>query len=393
MASVTAADYGKSVLLLEKNDILGKKLLITGKGRCNVTNNCPIETLMENIPTNPRFLYSAFSTFDSSDTISFFERLGVPLKTERGNRVFPVSDNAKDIVNAFESAVKVRSVTVKKAEAKSLIISDGCIQGVKCAGGDYESNSVLIATGGRSYPKTGSTGAGYEFARQAGHTVTPIRASLVPMTIKEKYCSEMMGLSLRNVKLYLDDSKSGKQIYCEQGEMLFTHFGISGPIVLSAGSHIREMQSERYKVRIDMKPALDDATLDARIQRDFSEYKNRDFANSLGKLLPAKMIPVVVSLSGIQPEKKVNSVTKEERRQLVSLIKAFPLTVTGFRPVDEAIITGGGVSVKEIDPKTMQSKLVKGLYFAGEVIDCDAYTGGFNLQIAISTGCLAGINM
>lgn len=393
MASITAADYGKSVLILERNDRLGKKLLITGKGRCNVTNNCDIDRFMANIPTNPRFLYSAYSNFNSQDCINFFENLGVKLKTERGNRVFPVSDKALEIVSAIEDAVKERNITVKNVRATGLIIEDGTVKGVTCKEGSFYADSVLIATGGKSYPKTGSDGDGYKFAMQAGHTVIPQKASLVPIVTEEKYCADMMGLSLKNVTLTLKNQTTGKQIYSELGEMLFTHFGVSGPLVLSASSQIKSLDKNKYIFEIDLKPALDEKTLDARLQRDLSENSNKDFINSLSKLLPTKMIPVVVKLSGIPGEKKVNQISKQERQALMRLLKAFPLTVKEFRPIDEAIITCGGVKTSEISPKTMESKLVKGLYFAGEVIDVDGYTGGFNLQIAFCTAYTAAINM
>ncbi len=393
MAAVTSAMMGKKVLILERNDRLGKKLLITGKGRCNVTNNCDNVTLMNNIPCNGKFLYSAFSQFCSQDTIDFFERNGVELKTERGNRVFPKSDHAKDIVVAFEKAVKDCAITVKNVRVKSLIIENNVIKGVKADNGEFYANSVLIATGGKSYPLTGSSGDGYDFAKQAGHSIVPIVPSLVPIVTEEKYPADMMGLSLKNVTLTVYDKEEKKPIFSEQGEMLFTHFGVSGPLVLSASSHIRKMQQDRYTLKIDLKPALSEEQLDARILRDFGEQLNREFSNSLGKLLPSKMITIIINLTGIPPTTKINSITKEQRHRLISVIKAFPLTVKCFRPVEEAIITSGGVKVNEISPKTMESKLVKGLYFAGEVIDCDAYTGGFNLQIAFSTGYVAGMNM
>ena len=391
VAGITAARMGRSVIIFEKNEKIGRKLRITGKGRCNVTNNCTNEELLNNVPVNPRFLYSAFSGFNSQDVMDFFEQLGVPLKTERGNRVFPVSDNAQDVVDALERELKNLGVKIINRKVTKLIIADGICEGVVAGGKEYSSQSVLIATGGKSYPNTGSTGDGYVFAESAGHTVTPIYPSLVPLVSIEKYCAEMMGLSLRNVAVKLYDGE--KLIYDEQGEMLFTHFGVSGPLILSASSHIRKMERGRYKIRIDLKPALDMKQLDLRIQRDFSENQNRDFINAIRKLLPAKLIPVAVRLSGIPAEQKVNAITKEQRKAFAELIKAFPITIADFRPIDEAIITSGGISVKEINPKTMESKLVSGLYFAGEVIDVDAYTGGFNLQIAFSTAYSAGLNM
>lgn len=394
MAAITAAGYGKSVLLLEKGKRCGFKLSITGKGRCNVTNNCTREEFFENIPTNPKFLFSAYSRFSSQDCMDFFERLGVPLKTERGNRVFPVSDKAEDIVAALVQACRDYGVDTVFKRAEEIIIEDGAVKGVKCFGGTvYHADSVLIACGGASYPKTGSDGDGYRLAEKAGHSITEIRPSLIPIVSDDEYCSEMMGLSLKNCTLTLKDMQNGKTVYTEMGEMLFTHFGVSGPIVLSASSHIPKIEKGRYKIFIDLKPALDEKKLDERILRDFGEIPNRIFANSLSKLLPAKMIPVVVKLSGIDGQKQVNAVTKQERTALVTLLKAFPVSVDGFRPISEAIVTGGGVNTSEVSPKTMESKIVKGLYFAGEVLDLDAYTGGFNLQIAFSTGYCAGMNM
>ena len=388
-AAVWAARMGKSVLIFDKNEKLGRKLRITGKGRCNVTNNSSLEEHMKNIPVNPRFMYSAFSAFGAEDVMAFFEELGVPLKTERGNRVFPVSDRADDIADALASEMHRLGVKVIKKRVTKLIIEDGSCCGVCAAGEEYRASSVLIACGGKSYPNTGSTGDGYTLAESAGHTVTELKPSLVPLTSPDKFCAELMGLSLRNVTLTLYDRE--KPVYSELGEMLFTHFGLSGPLVLSASSHIRDMQPNRYSVQIDLKPALDAEQLDARIQRDFAENLNRDFINGIRKLLPAKLIPVAVKLSGIAPEQKVNGITKEQRRKFGELLKAFPVRVSGFRPIDEAIVTSGGVSVKEIDPKTMESKLCRGLFFAGEVIDVDAYTGGFNLQIAFSTAYAAAL--
>lgn len=391
LAAVQAARYGKSVLLFEKNDHLGRKLRITGKGRCNVTNNSPTEEHMKNIPVNPRFLYSAFSNFDSQDVMNFFEELGVPLKTERGNRVFPVSDNANDIADALAREMKKLGVKVINKRVTKLLTENSAVTGVRAGGEDYSASAVLIACGGKSYPNTGSTGDGYTLAESVGHTVTELKPSLVPLVSPDKYCAELMGLSLRNVTLKLMDGE--KLLYSELGEMLFTHFGVSGPLVLSASSHIRDMMPNRYKLVIDLKPALSAEQLDARIQRDFAENLNRDFSNGIRKLLPAKLVPVAVKLSGIPAEQKVNSITKEQRRKFGELIKAFPVRISSFRPIDEAIVTSGGISTKEINPKTMESKLVSGLYFAGEVIDVDAYTGGFNLQIAFSTAYTAAINM
>ncbi len=391
-ASIISARMGRKVILFEKNERIGRKLRITGKGRCNLTNNCTNDELMNNIPVNPRFLYSAFSAFSPQDTMDFFESLGVPLKTERGRRVFPISDNANDIADALEKEMKKCGVKIIHETVKHILTDDNVCTGVITSSGkEYNAQSILIATGGKSYPLTGSTGDGYRMAEELGHTVTNIYPSLVPLVIREKYCSEMMGLSLRNVNLKLFDRE--KCIFSEQGEMLFTHFGMSGPLVLSASSHIRDMQSGRYRISIDLKPALSEQQLDKRIQRDFAENQNRDFINAIRNLLPAKMIPVAVRLSGIPADKKANSITKEERHKFAELIKNFTFNIENFRPVEEAIITSGGIPVREINPKTMESRLVSGLFFAGEVIDVDAYTGGFNLQIAFSTAYSAGINM
>lgn len=393
MAAITASGLGKNTLLLEKMNRCGKKISITGKGRCNVTNNCTSDDFFANIPTNPRFLYSAYAGFNSQDCMDFFERLGVPLKTERGNRVFPISDKAEDIVRALEQGCEDHGVKKIFSKVTEIITEDGEVRGVKCGSRTYLAPSVLLATGGKSYPGTGSDGDGYRFAEELGHTVTDIKPSLVPIESDDDYCRDMMGLSLKNVVLTLKDTVKNKDIFSEMGEMLFTHFGVSGPLVLSASSHIPQIESGRYVFYIDLKPALDEKKLDERILRDFKEIPNRIFANSLSKLLPSKMIPTVVKLSGIDGEKQVNSVTKQERQRLVSLLKAFPVHIRSFRPIAEAIVTSGGVKVSEVSPKTMESKLVKGLYFAGEILDVDGYTGGFNLQIAFSTGCLAGENM
>lgn len=390
-AAVWAARFGKSVIVFEKNERLGRKLRITGKGRCNVTNNSPVEEHMRNIPVNSRFLYSAYSSFDAESTMAFFEELGVPLKTERGNRVFPVSDNAHDIADALAREMKKLCVKVVNAQVTQLLAENGAVRGVRAGGREYESGSVLIACGGKSYPATGSTGDGYKLAESVGHTVTELKPCLVPLVSPDKYCAELMGLSLRNVTLSLYDGN--KEIFSELGEMLFTHFGVTGPLVLSASSHIKDMKPNRYTLKIDLKPGLTPEKLDERIQRDFSENLNRDFVNGIRKLLPAKLLPIAARLAEIPEELKINSVTKEQRRRFGELIKAFPVRISAFRPIDEAIVTGGGVSVKEINPKTMESKLVSGLFFAGEVIDTDAYTGGFNLQIAFSTAYSAAVNM
>lgn len=391
--AIALSRLGVRCTVLERNERLGRKLLITGKGRCNVTNNCDAETVMKNIPRNPKFLYSALQSFAPSDTMRFFEELGVKLKTERGGRVFPVSDKAQTIVSALENEAKRLGVKIINERAAELIIDNGIARGVKCKSGEYLSDRVIVATGGSSYPATGSTGDGYSLARMAGHTVMPIRAALVPMVTKESECAQMAGLSLKNVTLSLIDTKKNKVIYSELGEMLFTHFGISGPLVLTASSHMDGIENKSYAVDIDLKPALTQQQLDARILRDFSQELNRDFSNSLGRLLPSSMIPIIVKRSGIPPETKVNTITKAQRRELVEAIKRYRLHIEALRPVEEAIITRGGVKTSEVSPKTMESKLVRSLYFIGEVLDVDAYTGGFNLQIAFSEAyaCAQGI--
>lgn len=396
MAAGTISGRGKDVAILERNDKPARKVAITGKGRCNVTNNCKeLSELIANVPTNGRFLYSAFSNFMPQDTIDLIEDMGVPLKCERGNRVFPCSDKATDIVDAIVHYGTDDGAQIIHGRAKELIIKDGALKGVRTFDGEeIAADKVIIATGGKSYPLTGSTGDGYELARQAGHTIIEPKPSLVPLNAHEGFCTDLMGLSLRNVTMkVVDTKKKNKIIYDDFGEMLFTHFGVSGPMVLSASSRIRDMEPGRYIISIDLKPALTEEQLDARILRDFSENTNKDFINSLGALLPRKLIPVTVKLSGIRANEKVNQITKEQRHKLVTLLKNFKVTIKSFRPIDEAIVTSGGVKVSEIDPKTMQSKLLPGLYFAGEVIDVDAYTGGFNLQIAFSTGRLAGENV
>ncbi|MBQ9912748.1 MAG: NAD(P)/FAD-dependent oxidoreductase [Clostridia bacterium] len=392
MASGVAAERGKEVLLIEKNDKPARKVMITGKGRCNVTNNCNlINDLIANVPTNGRFMYSAFSRFMPSDTIDFFEDMGVPLKVERGDRVFPESDKASDIVDALNRFSQDADVKRIKGTVKGLIIEDGSVKGVTLENGEsFFSDKVIIATGGASYPLTGSTGDGYKLAEQAGHSVVDIKPSLVPLVCHEGFCSDLQGLSLRNVEITVFDTESYKEIYKDFGEMLFTHFGVSGPLILSASSHMKDIRERKYEIHIDLKPALTYEQLDKRIQRDFLENSNKNFINALDALLPKKLVPVIVRLSGIKPSTKVNQITKEMRAKLVNILKDLKVTVLRFRPIEEAIITSGGVSTKEIDPKTMESKLCKGLYFAGEVIDVDAYTGGFNLQIAFSTGRLAG---
>jgi len=391
MAAVFAANAGARVTLLERGKSCGKKLRITGKGRCNVTNDCALNEFLENVPTNPRFLYGALNFFSTRDVQDFFEARGVPLKVERGRRVFPVSDCAQDIVDALFDACRDAGVTLHRGRAEELILAEGAVRGVRTLEGDeLFSDRVILCTGGLSYPQTGSDGDGYALAKQAGHTVTPLLPSLVPMTCSGWVCPAMQGLSLKNVGLTLVDTATGRVVYEDFGEMMFTHFGVTGPMILSASAHIPDVAVKHYEIRIDLKPALDEKTLDARLLSDFQKYHNKDFQNALDDLLPQKMIPVIVRLSGISPHKKVHSITKEERRTLCELIRAFPVTPNGFRPIREAIVTKGGVSVKEVNPKTMESKLCAGLYFAGEVLDVDAYTGGYNLQIAFSTGALAG---
>ena len=390
IAAGSAAASGARIALVEKNEVFGKKLYITGKGRCNVTNSADMSEFFQSIPVNSRFLYSAFSAFTNEDLLRLLREYGVATKTERGGRVFPASDKSSDVIRALKAYALQKNVTAIQGAVTELLINDGVICGVKLVGGkEIAAKKVIVATGGKSYPQTGSTGDGYRFAKQAGHTVVIPRPSLVPLVTKEKWPADMMGLSLKNAAISMRDT-GGKEVYSDFGEMLFTHYGVSGPMILSASAHLRDIGTNSYSLLIDLKPALDSQTLDKRILRDFSESKNRDFGNSLGKLLPKKLIPVIVSLSKINPHKKVNEVTRGERARLTALFKGLPLTVTGTRPIGEAIITSGGVHVKEINPKTMESKLVGGLYFAGEVLDVDAYTGGFNLQIAFSTGFLAG---
>ena len=391
MASGALASDGFDVILAERNDRPGRKLMITGKGRCNVTNNCTmINELVENVPTNGRFLHSAFSAFMPYDTMDFFESRGVELKIERGERVFPASDKAVDIVDALTSFSKDSGARQIKARVNKLIIDNGQVKGVETEDGEkLFGDAVVVATGGVSYPLTGSTGDGYELARQAGHTVIAPKPSLVPLVCHEGFCSDLQGLSLRNVAISVIDSEKYKEVYRDFGEMLFTHFGVSGPLILSASAHLKDMKPRKYEIHIDLKPALSYEQLDARVQRDFLENSNRNFINALDKLLPKKIVPVVVKLCGVKPSLKVNQVTREMRARLVNILKDIRLTVLDLRPVEEGIVTSGGVNVKEINPKTMESKITKGLYFAGEVIDVDAYTGGFNLQIAFSTGYLA----
>lgn len=401
MAGIQAASRGKQVLILEKMERPGRKLMITGKGRCNVTNCCTVEDFMQNVLSNKRFLYSCLNALNPYEVMSFFEDCGVPLKVERGERVFPVSDHAADIVDALVHKAQETGCRITRACVKNLILKaeengQSTVDGVLTEDGEeLYADAVIIATGGKSYPATGSTGDGYRFARQAGHKVTPLRPSLIPIVCQEKQCRDMMGLSLKNVTLTVVDTVSGKEVFSELGEMLFTHFGVSGPLALSASCHMQPDKNgslDRYKMYIDWKPALSEQQLDARILRDFEQFINKDFINSLGLLLPKKSIQVIASLSKIPFDTKINQITKAQRTALIEVIKAMPLTPKAFRPIEEAIVTAGGVDVSQVNPKTMESKLVHGLYFAGEVLDVDGYTGGFNLQIAFSTGFAAGSN-
>lgn len=390
MAAIQCARLGRKTALIERNEKVGRKLAITGKGRCNVTNNTDRDTVLKNIPRNPRFLYSALSAFSPEDVMNFFEGEGVPLKTERGNRVFPVSDRAYDIVDALYGGLKKCGVTVIRARAEEILTADGAVSGVRTDRGELRAGRVILATGGLSYPVTGSTGDGYRMAERLGHTVVPPKPSLVPIETRED-CAEMMGLSLKNAVLSVRDNEKGKTVFSEMGEMLFTHFGVSGPLVLSASARMEPFREGRYTLLIDLKPALSAEKLDDRIVRDLTERKNSRISNALRKLLPEKIIAPILRYTEISPEKQCNSVTKAERQRLGAAVKGFPLTPTGFRPIAEAVVTDGGIDVREISPKTMESKLVKGLYFAGEVIDVSGFTGGFNLQIAFSTGACAGI--
>ena len=390
MAAIYAADAGGQVTLYERGNACGKKLRITGKGRCNVTNDCTLNEFLQNVPTNPRFLYSALNFLSPEGVQSFFEAGGVPLKVERGRRVFPVSDRAEDIVRCLVEACHQRGVRIEYGRVESLICEEATVRGLVVGGKPVAADCVIVCTGGLSYPRTGSDGDGYRLAKQVGHTVVPTKPSLVPIVSRSKLCAELQGLSLRNVALTVTERQGDKVVYEDFGEMMFTHFGLTGPMILSASAHLPDIESGKYEAHINLKPALDEKMLDARILSDFAKYHNKDFLNALGDLLPQKLIPVAVRLSGIDPRKKVNSITKEERQALLAVIRDLTVSLDGFRPITEAIVTKGGVSVKEINPKTMESKLCAGLYFAGEVLDVDAYTGGYNLQIACSTGALAG---
>lgn len=393
MAAGSAAEAGHYVRLIEQNKILGKKLLITGKGRCNLTNACDdVETLLKNVVTNRRFLYSAFYGFDNFQTMAFFEGQGLKLKTERGGRVFPESDKSADVSAALRRYMSNGGVEIIRDRADDVRTEGGRVSGVMCQKhGFIPSDSVILATGGISYPVTGSTGDGYTFAENLGHTITPLRPSLVPLTVAEDWLTPLSGLSLKNISITVKNS-GGKTVYTDFGEMMLAHFGLTGPVILSASAHLKDMDSEKYTLHLDLKPALSAEKLNERILRDFSGNMNKDLINALDALLPKALIPVVISLCDIDPHKKINSVTSAERARLTELIKNIKFNITGFCPPEQAIITSGGVSVKEINPSTMESKLVRGLFFAGEIIDVDALTGGFNLQIAFSTGRLAGIS-
>ena len=401
MAAATAAEFSDPaetrVLLVEQNDRMGKKLRITGKGRCNLTNDCDNEEFLQNVPTNPRFLYAALSAFDTQDTKAYFEALGVPLKVERGKRVFPVSDKAADVVEALVRHIRELGVQIEYGRVSAILTeeTDGgkpAVRGVRVGGKEIAADAVILCTGGCSYPVTGSDGNGYRLAERLGHTVIQPRPSLVPLVCAGDICGRMMGLSLRNVRLKVVDTRKGKCVYEDFGEMLFTHYGVTGPLILSASAHIPDVESGAYELHINLKPALDAAELDARLLSDFKKYANRDFINALGDLLPLKAIEPVVELSGIDPRRKVNSITREERYALATVLQDLTVTPIRPRPIAEAIITKGGIKVGEVNPGTMESKLTSGLFFAGEILDLDAYTGGFNLQIAFSTARLAGMN-
>ena len=399
MAAITAAENGNEVLIIEKNSTFGKKLLITGKGRCNITSSLYMSEFIKNTPGNGMFLYSAFQNYTNTDIIEFLRKQGLEVKEERGNRIFPVTDKSIDVLNCFEKRIKELNIKyMLNTTVEKILIKNYEVLGLRTNREIIKAEKIILATGGKSYPLTGSTGDGYRIASELGHKITPIRPSLVPLEIYEREeCKKLQGLSLKNVKIKIEEDK--KVIYEDFGEMIFTHFGISGPTILSGSAHLvryknidEKLKNKNIKLSIDLKPALTEEQLDDRILRDFKEFKNKQFKHSLDKLLPQKMIPVIIEQSKIEPEKRVNEVTKEERKRLITLLKNFEITIKGFRPVEEAIITSGGINIKEINPKTMESKLIKGLYFAGEIIDVDAYTGGFNLQIAYSTGYTAGMH-
>ena len=401
MSAIKSSEQGNEVILIEKNNVLGKKLAITGKGRCNITSSLSIDEFIKNIPGNGRFLYSVFNRFTNLDIINFIEKQGIKTKVERGNRVFPVTDDAKDVVNCFVKKIKEQKIKViLNTEVTEILKNNENVAiGIKTKNETIKGDKIILATGGKSYPLTGSTGDGYKIAKKLGHTVTELKPSLVPLTTyEEELHKNLQGLSLKNVEIKMIDISKNKEIYKDFGEMLFTHFGVSGPIILSASSHLVRyknitelLKNRQIKIFIDFKPALTPEKLNQRILRDFEEQKNKSFKNSLDMLLPQKLIPEIIIKSEIDPEEKVNSITKEQREKLVNLLKRFEVTIKDFRPIEDAIITAGGINIKEINPKTMESKIIKNLYFAGEIIDVDAYTGGFNLQIAYSTGYVAGM--
>lgn len=390
LAGIYAAEGSKKVILIEKNKMLGRKLRITGKGRCNITNSADISDFFKNIPVNSKFLYSALYSYTNDSIIALLESEGVKTKEERGGRIFPVSDNAHHVADALERLLRKKGVSIVHDEVAEILCHEGSVKGVKTKHNKTYNGKVILATGGVSYPLTGSDGKGHEMSAKLGHTITKLKGSLVPVVSEEKWVHSLAGLSLKNVNVTV--KKGSKTVFSDLGEMLFTHFGLSGPLILSASSHMRDVENDDYKIYIDLKPALDEKKLDARILRDFEEELNRDLINGLDKLLPKALIPIVIENSGLDGRKKINSVTKAERQSLVNTIKGLCVIPTSFRPVKEAIITSGGVKVSEINPSTMESKLINGLYFAGEIIDVDAYTGGYNLQIAWSTGYLAGVN-
>ena len=387
MAAGMAAKAGAKVVLFEKNDRLGKKLAITGKGRCNVANNCSCDDVLKNVPRNSRFLFSALNGFTPADVMQFFRSMGCELKVERGNRVFPVTDQSASVISALQRFLREQKVEIRQEKVRSLLVRNGKIAGVQTETGPCYARCVILCTGGCSYPLTGSTGDGYRMAKEVGHSIQEPRGSLVPLEEDGDWCARMQGLSLRNVTVKLVNQKN-KTVFEDFGELLFTHFGLSGPTILSASAHMNT--KDLYRICIDLKPALDEKKLDQRFLRDFEQYQNRNIENALQDLYPRTLIPIMVERAEIAPETQANSVTKQQRRKLLELTKRFEVKIAGLRPVEEAIITSGGIKVKEVDPKTMESKLVPGLYFAGELLDVDAYTGGFNLQIAFSTGALAG---
>lgn len=399
MAAISASQNGNEVILLEKNNKLGKKLLITGKGRCNITSSLNMEEFIKNTPGNGMFLYSCFNSFTNKDIIEFLKKQGLSVKEERGNRIFPVTDRAQDVLECFERKLKQLNVKILyENQVTDILVQENRVYAVKTKNQTIKADKIILATGGKSYPLTGSTGDGYELAKKLGHTITEIKPSLVPLeTYEQNLHKSLQGLSLRNVKIKIIDISKNKEIYEDFGEMLFTHFGISGPIILSGSAHLVRyknidnlFKNKQIKLKIDLKPALTDEKLNDRILRDFEESKNKSFKNSLDKLLPQKLIPVIIERSKINPEKQVNSITKQERMELIKTLKEFEVTIKNFRKIEDAIITSGGINVKEVNPKTMESKKIQGLYFAGEILDVDSYTGGFNLQIAYSTGFVAG---